>query len=115
MLWLIKLSHPFFWVPSLSYLTFLVVSSYFIFLPPLFFGSNVRGEMNGNGVFWFNTGDLYLGEFCCNSLHGCGMLSIMVEDEIDSQTNEVLTWKKEILAGYFCWNEYVGTQPVGGM
>jgi hypothetical protein len=68
--------------------------------------------MHGNGVFWFNTGDLYLGEFCCNSLHGCGMLSIMIEDEIDEKTNEVLNWNKEILKGYFHWNEYVGVKPV---
>lgn len=40
------------------------------------------------------------------------MLSIMIEDEIDEKTNEVLNWNKEILKGYFHWNEYVGVKPV---
>jgi hypothetical protein len=67
--------------------------------------------MHGNGVFWFNTGDLYLGEFRSGNLHGCGMLSINVEDEIDLETHEVVSWSREVLKGYFRWNEYVGTTP----
>jgi hypothetical protein len=78
----------------------------------MYWNSNARGEMHGNGVFWFNTGDLYLGEFNSGNLHGCGMLSIWVQDddEMDVETNEV-SWSKEVLKGYFRYNEYIGSDP----
>lgn len=73
-----------------------------------------EGKMNGSGVFWFNTGDLYLGQFNNGNLHGCGALSIMVEEEWDETTGEVLEWSREILKGYFRWNQYVGSDPHEG-
>jgi hypothetical protein len=72
---------------------------------------NARAEANGNGVFWFNTGDLYVGQFAGGNLHGCGMLSIVVDENVDEETGEVLSYSKEILKGYFRWNEYVGADP----
>jgi len=73
---------------------------------------NGRGEMHGNGVFWFDTGDLYLGQFYSGNLHGCGVLSLTVEEEIDEETGNVLAWSNETLKGYFKWNEYIGTEPI---
>jgi len=68
--------------------------------------------MHGNGVFWFDTGDLYLGQFYSGNLHGCGVLSLTVEEEIDEETGNVLAWSNETLKGYFKWNEYIGTEPI---
>jgi acetone carboxylase gamma subunit len=60
---------------------------------------NRRGLMDGNGVFWFTTGDLYLGQFCEGRLHGIGAMSITSEDGT-----------KQIVKGYFRYNEFVGEE-----
>jgi hypothetical protein len=61
---------------------------------------NARWQMHGNGVFWFTSGDLYLGRFCDGQLHGVGMMSVKLE------TNGV----KQIFKGYFRYNEFVGQE-----
>jgi hypothetical protein len=58
--------------------------------------------MHGNGMFWFTSGDTYLGEFRNGELHGAGMMSV-TDDE---------TGKKQVFSGYFCHNKYVGDEVV---
>jgi hypothetical protein len=61
---------------------------------------NAGWRMHGNGVFWFTSGDLYLGRFFDGQLHGVGMMSVKLE------TNGV----KQIFKGYFRYNEFVGQE-----
>ncbi len=58
---------------------------------------------SGNGVFWFTTGDMYLGRFFNGQLHGIGAMSIHTSfgDE-----------KKQIFKGYFRNNEFLGEEEV---
>jgi hypothetical protein len=57
--------------------------------------------MHGNGVFWFNTGDVYLGQFSEGYLHGVGCMTIHMDDG-----------SKQVLRGFFRKNEYVGTENI---
>ena len=82
---------------------------------------NKEWQPHGAGIFRFDaTGDLYVGEFDCGNLHGCGVLKIHVGgcvpfQELDSKTGEVvLKWtepKCHFLKGYFFLNEYIGSDP----
>jgi hypothetical protein len=54
-------------------------------------------QMDGNGVFWFDSGDIYIGQFKCDMLHGVGIMAVEIEDG-----------SKQILKGRFRRNEYVG-------
>ena len=64
---------------------------------------NEKGKMNGNGVFWFDNGDLYLGQFADGDLHGVGALSL-------SKLNQ--EGKPVILKGYFEHNQFMGERMV---
>lgn len=55
-------------------------------------------RMHGNGVFWFETGDVYLGQFAEDYLHGVGAMAIKTDDG-----------SKQVLRGVFRKNEYIGT------
>jgi len=54
-------------------------------------------HMHGNGTFWFDSGDVYLGQFEDDMLHGVGIMSIQMDDG-----------SKQVLKGRFRCNEYVG-------
>jgi hypothetical protein len=57
---------------------------------------SAAGEMMGNGVFWFESGGMYMGEFREGQLHGVGCLCI----EVDGA--------KSLFRGNFLYNEFVG-------
>ncbi|CAJ1966034.1 unnamed protein product [Cylindrotheca closterium] len=63
---------------------------------------NSQCRMHGNGMFWFTSGDTYLGEFRNGELHGAGMMSVTDEE----------TGKKQVFSGYFSRNKYVGDEVV---
>ena len=63
---------------------------------------NAAWKMHGNGVFWFTSGDLYLGQFQNGQLHGVGMMSVTLEG----------TDARQIFKGYFRQNEFVGQEKV---
>ena len=54
-------------------------------------------HMHGNGVFWFDSGDVYLGQFEDDMLHGVGVMTIQMDDG-----------SKHVLKGRFRCNEFVG-------
>ena len=54
-------------------------------------------HMHGNGVFWFDSGDVYLGQFEDDMLHGVGVMTIQLEDG-----------SKHVLKGEFRCNEFIG-------
>jgi hypothetical protein len=66
---------------------------------------NENGQMDGNGVFWLPSGDLYLGQFSSGDLHGVGALSLSM---VTKQGNH----DKVILKGYFEHNQFMGEQVV---
>ncbi len=72
----------------------------------LYSGSVDRYDrIHGNGVFWFNTGDVYLGQFSEGHLHGAGAMAIKADDG-----------SKKVLRGFFQKNEYVGVNKfIDGM
>ncbi|KAL3943501.1 MAG: hypothetical protein SGBAC_002426 [Bacillariaceae sp.] len=63
---------------------------------------NAQCRMHGNGMFWFTSGDTYLGQFQNGELHGAGMMSV-TDDE---------TGTKQVFSGFFCHNKYVGDEVV---
>jgi hypothetical protein len=55
---------------------------------------------HGNGVFWFSSGDVYLGQFLRGDMHGVGVLAVQEGGS------------RQILRGFFYHNEFVGVdQP----
>lgn len=62
---------------------------------------NRHNRIHGNGVFWFNTGDMYLGQFSEGYLHGVGCMTIQMDDG-----------SKQVLRGFFYKNEYIGTDNI---
>lgn len=60
---------------------------------------NRAGQMHGNGVFWFDAGDVYLGQFHEDTLHGLGIMAV-----------QTTGGSKQILKGRFRFNEYCGLE-----
>jgi len=63
---------------------------------------NRHGKMHGNGIFWFTSGDLYLGQFSDGCLHGVGAMSVMLgEGDV-----------KQVFRGTFHKNEFISHQSM---
>jgi hypothetical protein len=61
---------------------------------------NPSFQMHGNGMFWFTSGDLYLGGFSNGKLDGIGTMSITIGED------------KHVFTGYFHRNEFVGEELI---
>jgi hypothetical protein len=69
--------------------------------PGYYSGPLNRGfQMHGYGMFWFTSGDLYLGGFSNGELDGVGTMSITTGED------------KQVFTGYFHRNEFVGEELI---
>eukprot|EP00980_Cylindrotheca_fusiformis_P003224 scaffold733_cov97-Cylindrotheca_fusiformis.AAC.7 len=77
---------------------------------------NTKFQMHGNGIFWFDSGDVYLGEFRNGELDGIGAMSIAATAGTTTTTSTATanmddgssTTKKQVFTGYFQHNEFLG-------
>lgn len=58
---------------------------------------NDKFQMHGNGMFWFSSGDVYLGGFSNGELNGVGTMSITTNGK-----------EKQVFTGHFHRNAFVG-------
>ena len=70
-------------------------------------GALRHGLPDGMGVLWFESGDLYVGEFHLGEMHGVGAFNHKRRDHHRKQ----LKSKHQIFKGGFVHNEFVGPLP----